>query len=147
MSPVTMDYLYQDVGGVTVLGWRGNATILLGIAASALLIPPCISSIPDIADHLTKNSWNFMQSTCGKGALVLATSHAVVLGIEIWSPIDEWRAGIPPVSLAAVVLPVTAILSLAIVALGNGVKKVLRIKSLPHCHAESDCKGVQLALY
>jgi hypothetical protein len=147
MSPDYMDYLYLPNGG---LNWRGDATVLLGMVAAASLSLPALASLPDVSGQLDWRSWVFMQSTAGLVGLLAATSHTVVLGIEIWFPLSTWSAGMPPVSLTAAILPIVTLLLRLVVFIWEWTLHTCHrcglIRAAQICHSET--KGqVQIAVY
>jgi hypothetical protein len=111
------DYLFEPEPS-EVLNWRGNATVLSGMAALAFLTLPTIASLPSVAASLTRNSWQLVFPVIVPLAFVLGTAHAIVLGIEIW-PLQHWHSVLPPVSLASTALPMLVILSAVVVGIIN----------------------------
>jgi hypothetical protein len=124
--------------------------VLLGMVAAASLSLPALASLPDVSRQLDWRSWVFMQSTAGLVGLIAATSHTIVLGVEIWFPVSMWSAGLPPVSLAASILPIVTLLLRLVVFIWEGTLHACHgwglIHAVQQCHSERQGQ-VQIAVY
>lgn len=143
LNPAYCDYLY-DLDS-HVLNFRGNWTILSGTIAFIFMTLPAVASLPGIGNKLNHRSWVFMQSTGGIAALILSSFHTITLGSEIWLPIRSWKFYMPPVSLAAFVLPCIVVF-ITVLAFGwNFVCRNLG-RTVPRCHIVRDGYA-ELAVY
>lgn len=90
---------YFESGGM--LNLQGEIAISVGVIALFFLLSPAITTIPMMPKAI--GSWRWKRSQrAGYTALVLVVVHLVVLGFKGWLAPEGWQAGLPPISLIAV---------------------------------------------
>ena len=90
---------YFDVDGR--LNLQGEVAMSVGVVALFLLMAPAITTLPMMPKAIGGKRWKRSQRT-GYLALILVVGHLVVLGLKGWLAPSSWPAGIPPISLVAV---------------------------------------------
>ncbi len=90
---------YFDAGGR--LNLRGEVSMLVGVLALFFLMSPAITTLPMMPKAIGGQRWKRSQRL-GYLALLLVVVHLVVLGLKGWLTPKSWPAGIPPISLLAV---------------------------------------------
>lgn len=87
------------------LNLQGELAMTVGVVALFLLMAPAITTLPMMAKALGGVRWKRNQRL-GYVTLALVGIHLVVLGLKGWLAPIEWQAGLPPISLVAVVIVV-----------------------------------------
>ena len=77
--------------------------MFVGVVALFLLMSPAITTLPMMPKALGGRRWKRTQRV-GYLALILVVGHLVVLGLRGWLAPHGWPAGIPPISLVAVLV-------------------------------------------
>ena len=98
---------YFDVGGR--LNLQGELAISVGVVALFLLMAPAIMTLPMMPKAVGGRRWKRGQRT-GYLALILVVVHLVVLGLKGWLAPKGWQAGLPPISLLAVLAALVPLL-------------------------------------
>jgi len=91
---------FFDAGGR--LNLQGELAISVGVLALFFLLSPAVTTLPMMPKALGGWRWKRTQRV-GYLALVLVAIHLVALGIEGWLAPGGWQAGLPPISLIALV--------------------------------------------
>jgi DMSO/TMAO reductase YedYZ heme-binding membrane subunit len=90
---------YFDAGGR--LNLQGELAMAVGIVALFCLMSPAITTLPMMPKALGGWRWKRSQRL-GYVALILVVVHLVALGLKGWLAPKGWTAGLPPISLVAV---------------------------------------------
>jgi len=98
---------YFEAGGRMNL--QGELGMSVGVIALFFLMSPAITTLPMMPKALGGRRWKRGQRL-GYLALILVVVHLVVLGVKGWLAPSGWPAGIPPVSLVALVAAVVPLL-------------------------------------
>lgn len=98
---------YFDVDGR--LNLQGEVALSVGVVALFLLMSPAITTLPMMPKALGGRRWKRSQRA-GYFALILVVGHLVVLGWKGWMTPGKWQAGIPPISLVAVLAALVPLL-------------------------------------
>ena len=98
---------YYDVDGR--LNLLGEAAFSIGVVALFFLMSPAITTIPMMAKAIGGKRWKRNQRL-GLLTLALVVAHLVILGLKGWLDPGGWPAGIPPISLVAVLAAATPLL-------------------------------------
>lgn len=85
------------------LNLQGELAISVGVIALFLLMAPAITTLPMMAKSIGGVRWKRSQRM-GYVTLALVAAHLIVLGLKGWLAPKGWPAGIPPISLVAVVI-------------------------------------------
>ncbi len=109
MSLLTPAYYakYFDAGGR--LNLQGELALSIGVIARFFLMSPAITTLPMMPKALGGWRWKRSQRA-GYIALSLVVVHLVVLGWKGWLAPSGWQAGLPPISLVAVVAALVPLL-------------------------------------
>lgn len=99
LTPAYFGKYFQDGGRLDAIGELGMAT---GIVALWALAMPGIATLPGMAKAIGGKRWKRSQRM-GYLCLVLVVAHLVVLGWQGWMTPARWNAGLPPISLLAVI--------------------------------------------
>lgn len=91
------------------LNWQGEIGMAVGVVALFMLSSPAITTLPMMPKALGGQRWKRSQRM-GYAALILVVVHLVVLGFKGWMAPKGWTAGLPPVSLIAVVAALVPLL-------------------------------------
>ena len=91
---------YFDAGGR--LNLQGELALSAGTVALFFLMSPAITTLPMMPKAIGGQRWKRNQRM-GYAALILVVGHLVALGLEGWLAPSGWNAGLPPISLIAVV--------------------------------------------
>jgi DMSO/TMAO reductase YedYZ heme-binding membrane subunit len=91
---------YFDAGGQ--LNLQGELGMAVGVVALFFLMSPAVTTLPMMPKALGGQRWKRTQRL-GYLALILVVVHLVVLGLKGWLAPRGWTAGLPPISLLAVV--------------------------------------------
>ena len=75
----------------------------VGVVALFLLMSPAITTLPMMPKAIGGKRWKRSQRL-GYLALILVVVHLVALGLKGWLAPKGWPAGIPPISLVAVLV-------------------------------------------
>jgi DMSO/TMAO reductase YedYZ heme-binding membrane subunit len=81
---------------------QGEVGMSVGVIALFFLMSPAITTLPMMPKALGGRRWKRSQRL-GYLALILVVAHLVVLGYKGWLAPSGWPAGMPPISLVAVV--------------------------------------------
>jgi len=92
---------YFDDGGR--LNLQGELAMTVGVVALFFLLSPAITTMPMMPKAIGGWRWKRTQRA-GYVALVLVVVHLVVLGWKGWLAPQGWNAGLPPISLLAVLV-------------------------------------------
>lgn len=84
------------------LNFQGELGMALGVLALFFLMSPAITTLPMMPKALGGRRWKRTQRV-GYLALLLVAAHLVDLGIHGWLAPAKWTAGLPPISLVALV--------------------------------------------
>ena len=87
----------------------GELAVAVGVVALFLLMSPAITTLPMMPKALGGQRWKRGQRL-GYAALILVVVHLVVLGWKGWLAPNGWHAGLPPISLVAVVAALVPLL-------------------------------------
>ena len=98
---------YYDAGGRMNL--QGELGMAVGIIALFFLMSPAITTLPMMPKALGGRRWKRSQRV-GYIALILVVVHLVVLGLKGWLAPSGWPAGMPPISLVALVAALVPLL-------------------------------------
>jgi DMSO/TMAO reductase YedYZ heme-binding membrane subunit len=98
---------YFDAAGR--LNLKGELALAAGTVALFCLMSPAVTTLPMMPKALGGQRWKRTQSL-GYAALFLVVGHLVALGLEGWLAPGGWNAGLPPISLLAVVAALTPLL-------------------------------------
>ncbi len=85
------------------LNLEGEVAMFIGVVALFFLMSPAITTLPMMPSALGGRRWKRTQRA-GYLALILVVGHLVVLGLKGWLAPGGWPAGIPPISLVAVLV-------------------------------------------
>jgi DMSO/TMAO reductase YedYZ heme-binding membrane subunit len=99
LSPAYYGKYFDDGGRLNL---QGESALAIGVVALFFLLAPALTTLPGMPKAIGGWRWKRNQRT-GYIALVLVAVHLVILGIKGWLAPGGWHAGIPPVSLVAVV--------------------------------------------
>jgi len=99
MNPAYFAKYFDGVGRMNLQGELGMAT---GVIALFFLTSPAITTLPMMPKALGGRRWKRSQRL-GYVALLLVVVHLVALGYKGWLNPSGWYAGMPPISLIAVV--------------------------------------------
>ncbi len=106
LSPAYYGKYFDDVGRLNL---QGEIAISVGVVALYFLLSPAVTTLPMMPKAIGGVRWKRSQRA-GYVALALVVVHLVVLGIKGWLAPKGWQAGIPPVSLVAVVAALVPLL-------------------------------------
>ena len=81
----------------------------VGVVALFFLLSPALTTLPMMPKAIGGVRWKRAQHG-GYTALVLVAVHLVAMGFKGWLAPQGWPAGIPPVSLVAVVVAMVPLL-------------------------------------
>ena len=84
------------------LNLEGEVAIVVGIIALFLLMAPAITTLPMMPKAIGGQRWKRNQRL-GYVSLAFVVAHLVALGLRGWLAPADWTAGLPPISLVAVV--------------------------------------------
>ena len=91
---------YFDADGQ--LNLQGELAISVGVLALFFLMGPALMTLPMMPKAVGGQRWKRGQRL-GYLTLILVVVHLVVLGLKGWLAPKGWQAGLPPISLLAVV--------------------------------------------
>ena len=80
----------------------GEIAISVGVLALFFLLSPAVTTLPTMPKALGGWRWKRTQRV-GYLALALVAVHLVALGLKGWLTPGGWPAGLPPISLIALV--------------------------------------------
>lgn len=98
LTPAYYAKYFEDDGRLNL---EGEVAIFVGVLALFFLMSPAITTLPMMPKALGGRRWKRTQRL-GYLALILVVGHLVVLGLKGWLAPEGWPAGIPPISLVAV---------------------------------------------
>ena len=91
---------YFDAAGR--LNLQGELGMTVGVFGLFFLMSPAITTLPMMPKALGGQRWKRTQRV-GYLALLLVAAHLVILGLNGWLAPRGWTAGLPPISLLALV--------------------------------------------
>jgi len=100
LSPAYYAKYFDETGRLNL---QGELAITVGVVALFLLMAPAILTLPMMPKAVGGKRWKRGQRV-GYLTLILVVAHLVVLGWKGWLAPKGWQAGIPPISLVAVVV-------------------------------------------
>ncbi len=98
---------YFDAGGR--LNLQGELAISVGVVALFFLMAPALMTLPMMPKAVGGQRWKRGQRM-GYLTLILVVAHLVVLGLKGWLAPKSWQAGLPPISLLAVLVALVPLL-------------------------------------
>ncbi len=98
---------YFDAGGR--LNLQGELAISVGVVALFFLMAPALMTLPMMPKAVGGQRWKRGQRM-GYLTLILVVVHLVVLGLKGWLAPKGWQAGLPPISLLAVLAALVPLL-------------------------------------
>jgi DMSO/TMAO reductase YedYZ heme-binding membrane subunit len=99
LTPPYFQKYFTDTGRLNLQGELGMA---VGILALFFLLSPAVTTLPMMPKALGGWRWKRTQRV-GYVALLLVVVHLVALGLKGWLAPAKWTAGLPPISLVALV--------------------------------------------
>jgi len=99
LSPAYYGKYFEDGGRLNL---QGEIALSVGVVALLFLLAPAVTTLPMMPRAIGGKRWKRSQRA-GYIALALAVVHLVALGYKGWLEPKGWHAGIPPISLVAVV--------------------------------------------
>jgi len=99
LNPAYFTKYFDSDGRLNVVGEIG---MTVGVVALFALLSPAITTLPMMPSAIGGKRWKRSQRL-GYVALILVVVHLVDLGLEGWLAPRSWTAGLPPISLVAVV--------------------------------------------
>ena len=106
LTPAYFAKYFDDAG---LLNLQGELAITVGVVGLFFLLSPAITTLPMMAKALGGWRWKRSQRA-GYVALILVVVHLVVLGLTGWLAPGDWNAGLPPISLVAVLVAMVPLL-------------------------------------
>ena len=106
LSPAYYGKYFDDGGRLNL---TGEVAMTVGVLGLFFLLSPAVTTLPMMPKAIGGWRWKRSQRA-GYVALALVVIHLVVLGIKGWLAPKGWQAGIPPVSLVAVVAAMVPLL-------------------------------------
>ena len=91
------------------LNLAGEVAMFAGVVGLYFLTSPAVTTLPMMPKALGGWRWKRGQRA-GYIALAFVAAHLVALGLEGWLNPSGWHAGLPPISLIAVVVALVPIL-------------------------------------
>ncbi len=102
LTPAYFAKYFDEVGRLNL---QGEVAMSTGVIALFFLLSPAVTTMPMMPKALGGWRWKRSQRM-GYVALILVVGHLVALGLKGWSTPSKWTAGMPPVSLVALVAAV-----------------------------------------
>ncbi len=102
ITPAYFAKYFDEVGRLNL---QGEVAMSTGVIALFFLLSPAVTTIPTMAKSLGGWRWKRTQRM-GYVALILVVGHLVALGLKGWLAPAGWTAGMPPISLLALVAAV-----------------------------------------
>lgn len=99
MKPAYFGKYFDAAGRMNV---QGEIAISVGVLALFFLLSPAVTTLPMMPKALGGWRWKRTQRV-GYLALALVAVHLVALGLKGWLTPGGWPAGLPPISLIALV--------------------------------------------
>ena len=99
-SPAYYAKYFDEAGRLNL---QGELAISVGVIALFFLMAPAIMTLPMMPKAVGGQRWKRGQRA-GYVTLILVVVHLVVLGLKGWLAPKGWPAGIPPISLVAVLV-------------------------------------------
>ncbi len=106
LSPAYYAKYFDEAGRLNL---QGELAISVGVIALFFLMAPAILTLPMMPKAVGGQRWKRGQRA-GYITLVLVVAHLVVLGLKGWLAPRGWPAGIPPISLVAVLVALVPLL-------------------------------------
>ena len=99
-SPAYYAKYFDEAGRLNL---QGELAISVGVIALFFLMAPAIMTLPMMPKAVGGQRWKRGQRA-GYVTLILVVVHLVVLGLKGWLAPRGWPAGIPPISLVALLV-------------------------------------------
>ena len=106
LSPAYYAKYFDEAGRLNL---QGELAISVGVIALFLLMGPALMTLPMMPKAVGGQRWKRGQRM-GYLTLILVVAHLVVLGLKGWLAPKGWPAGIPPISLVAVLAALVPLL-------------------------------------
>ncbi len=106
LSPAYYAKYFDETGRLNL---QGELAISVGVIALFFLMAPAILTLPMMPKAVGGQRWKRGQRL-GYLTLILVVVHLVVLGWKGWLAPRGWQAGIPPISLVAVLVALVPLL-------------------------------------
>ncbi len=106
LSPAYYAKYFDEAGRLNL---QGELAISVGVIALFLLMGPALMTLPMMPKAVGGQRWKRGQRL-GYMTLILVVIHLVVLGLKGWLVPKGWQAGIPPISLVAVLAALVPLL-------------------------------------
>jgi len=106
LSPAYYSKYFDETGRLNL---QGELAVTVGVVALFLLMAPAILTLPMMPKAVGGQRWKRGQRL-GYLTLILVVAHLVVLGWKGWLAPGDWQAGIPPISLVAVLVALVPLL-------------------------------------
>ncbi len=106
LSPAYYAKYFDETGRLNL---QGELAISVGVIALFFLMAPAILTLPMMPKAVGGKRWKRGQRM-GYLTLILVVAHLVVLGLKGWLAPMDWQAGIPPISLVAVLAALVPLL-------------------------------------
>jgi len=100
LSPAYYAKYFDEAGRLNL---QGELAISVGVIALFFLMAPAIMTLPMMPKAVGGQRWKRGQRA-GYVTLILVVVHLVVLGLKGWLAPRGWPAGIPPISLVALLV-------------------------------------------
>lgn len=100
LSPAYYAKYFDEVGRFNL---QGELALTVGVVALFFLMSPAITTLPMMPKALGGVRWKRAQRA-GYISLILVVVHLVALGWKGWLSPKGWTAGLPPISLVAVLV-------------------------------------------
>lgn len=100
LTPAYFGKFFADDGR---LNFVGELSMTVGVIALFLLMSPAITTLPMMPKAIGGWRWKRAQRV-GYAALAFVVVHLVAMGLKGWLAPRGWNAGLPPISLVAVVV-------------------------------------------
>ena len=99
LTPAYFAKYFDEVGRLNL---QGEVAMSTGVIALFFLLSPAVTTMPMMPKALGGWRWKRSQRM-GYVALILVVGHLVALGLQGWFAPSGWPAGMPPISLVALV--------------------------------------------
>jgi DMSO/TMAO reductase YedYZ heme-binding membrane subunit len=99
LSPAYYGKYFDEAGRLNL---HGEIAMSVGVLGLFCLLGPAVTTLPMLPKAIGGVRWKRNQRL-GYAALAFVVVHLIALGVEGWRVPSDWYAGIPPISLVAVV--------------------------------------------
>ena len=103
LRPAYFGKYFEEGGQLTLVG---ELAMAVGVVGLVFLVSPAITTLPMMPKAIGGWRWKRSQRA-GYVALLLVVVHLVALGYKGWMNVGGWTAGLPPISLIAVLAALT----------------------------------------